>query len=63
MNSITGKMDEQAGFDANFNMLLPILLSDCDSTECKKRQKKLMLVMLSMQEDIYKLIRSENILI
>ena len=61
MNSISGKLNEQADFDANFNMLLPILLSDCDSTECKKRQKKLMLVMLSMQEYIFKLSPSEAI--
>ena len=61
MNSITGKLNEQVGFDANFNMLLPILLSDCDSTDCKKRQKKLMLVMLSMQEDIFKFCSSETI--
>ena len=41
MNSMTGGLSSQSGFDSNFNMLLPILMKDCDDSDadCEKIQK------------------------
>ena len=54
MNSMTGGMSSQAGFDNNFNMLLPILLNDCDESDadCKKKQKNMMVMMMAMQSQV-----------
>ena len=44
MNSMTGGLNEQQGFDNNFNMLLPLLLDECASGDaaCEKKQKNMM---------------------
>ena len=51
MNSMTAGIDTQEGFDSNFNMLLPLLLSDCadSDVDCKKKQKNMMVMMMAMQ--------------
>ena len=43
MNSMTGGLKSQSGFDSNFNMILPLLLKDCADTDadCKKKQKNI----------------------
>ena len=51
MNSLSGADKTQQGFDNSFNMLLPLLLSDCEDDACKKEQKNLMIVMMSMQSN------------
>ena len=58
MNSMTGGLSSQAGFDSNFNMLLPILMKDCDDLDddCKKNQKNMMVMMMTMQSQV-KIIR------
>ena len=56
MNSMTGGMSTQAGFDSNLNMLLPILMKDCADTDadCKKKQKNMMVMMMTMQSQVTK---------
>jgi len=51
LSSMTGGMETQQGFDNNFNMMLPMLLSECDGDdeECEKKQKNMMVMMMSMQ--------------
>ena len=54
MNSMTGGMNSQAGFDSNFNMLLPLLINDCEDSDadCKKKQKNMMVMMMTMQSQV-----------
>ena len=54
MNSMTGGLNSQSGFDSNFNMLLPLLMSDCADTDadCKKKQKNMMVMMMTMQSQV-----------
>ena len=54
MNSMTGGLNSQSGFDSNFNMLLPLLMKDCASTDadCKKKQKNMMVMMMTMQSQV-----------
>ena len=54
MNSMTGGLNSQSGFDSNFNMLLPILMKDCDDADadCKKNQKNMMVMMMTMQSQV-----------
>ena len=54
MNSMTGGLNSQSGFDSNFNMLLPILMKDCDDSDddCKKNQKNMMVMMMTMQSQV-----------
>ena len=54
MNSMTGGMSSQSGFDNNFNMLLPLLINDCDDNDadCKKKQKHMMVLMMTMQSQV-----------
>ena len=54
MNSMTGRMGSQTGFDSNFNMLLPLLMSDCadSDADCKKKQKNMMVMMMAMQSQV-----------
>ena len=54
MNSMTGGLNSQSGFDSNFNMLLPILMKDCDAADadCKKNQKNMMVMMMTMQSQV-----------
>ena len=54
MNSMTGGLGSQSGFDSNFNMLLPLLMSDCadSDADCKKKQKNMMVMMMAMQSQV-----------
>ena len=54
MNSMTGGLNSQSGFDSNFNMLLPLLMKDCAATDadCKKKQKNMMVMMMTMQSQV-----------
>ena len=54
MNSMTGGLNSQSGFDSNFNMLLPLLMKDCDDADadCKKNQKNMMVMMMTMQSQV-----------
>ena len=54
MNSMTGGLNSQSGFDSNFNMLLPLLMSDCadSDADCKKKQKNMMVMMMAMQSQV-----------
>ena len=54
MNSMTGGLNSQSGFDSNFNMLLPLLMKDCADTDadCKKKQKNMMVMMMTMQSQV-----------
>ena len=55
LNSLTGGLSTQTGFDSNFNMILPILMKDCDDSDadCKKKQKNMMVMMMAMQSQVY----------
>ena len=61
MNSMTGGLNSQSGFDSNFNMLLPILMKDCDDSDadCKKNQKNMMVMMMTMQSQVRKIKHSK----
>ena len=50
MNSMTGGLNSQSGFDNSFNMLLPMLMKDCGDTDadCKKKQQNMMVMMMTM---------------
>ena len=65
MNSMSGGLDSQSGFDANFNLLLPLLIYDCadSDTDCKKKQKNLMVVMMAMQSQVEYFSKYNNLLI
>ena len=54
MNSMTGGLNSQSGFDSNFNILLPLLMSDCadNDADCKKKQKNMMVMMMAMQSQV-----------
>ena len=54
LSSMTGGMESQQGFDNNFNMMLPMLLNDCedDDDECAKKQQNMMIMMMSMQSQV-----------
>ena len=56
MNSMSGGMKSQAGFDSNFNLLLPLLIKDCadSDTDCKKKQKNMLVMMMTMQSQVRK---------
>ena len=62
LNSMTGGMSTQTGFDSNFNMLLPILMKDCDDADadCKKKQKNMMVMMMAMQSQVILSTRTLN---
>ena len=55
LNSLSGSLSTQTGFDSNFNMILPILMKDCDDSDadCKKKQKNMMVMMMAMQSQVY----------
>ena len=54
LNSMSGGLNSQSGFDSNFNMLLPLLMSDCadSDADCKKKQKNMMVMMMAMQSQV-----------
>ena len=54
MNSMTGGLNSQSAFDSNFNMLMPLLMSDCANSDadCKKKQKNMMVMMMTMQSQV-----------
>ena len=54
MNSMSGGLKSQAGFDSNFNLLLPLLIKDCaaSDTDCKKKQKNMLVMMMVMQSQV-----------
>ena len=57
LNSMTGGLRTEIGFDSNFNLLLPLLMSDNCSTnnsECEKMQKNLMIMMMALQSTVRK---------
>ena len=57
LNSMTGGLRTESGFDSNFNLLLPLLMSDNCSTnnsECEKMQKNLMVMMMALQSTVRK---------
>ena len=56
MNSMSGGLKSQAGFDSNFNLLLPLLIKDCaaSDTDCKKKQKNMLVMMMAMQSQVSK---------
>ena len=51
MNSMTGGMNTQGGFDNGFNMMMPLLMKTCSAGDeaCEKKKKNLMVVMMAMQ--------------
>ena len=55
LNSLTGGLSTETGFDSNFNMILPILMKDCDDSDadCKKKQKNMMVMMMVLQSQVY----------
>ena len=54
MNSMSGGLNSQSGFDSNFNLLLPLIISDCvdSDVECKKKHKNMMVLMMAMQSQV-----------
>ena len=51
MNSMMGGLNSESGFDNNFNMIFPLLMQKkCDGdSACEKKQKNLMIMMMSIQ--------------
>ena len=53
MNSMTGGLNEQEGFDSNFNLLLPLALEECAANDavCEKKNKDMMILLMAMQSN------------
>jgi hypothetical protein len=51
LNSMTGGMKTEEGFANNFNLLLPLVMQECENNDvtCEKKQKNLMVMMMAMQ--------------
>ena len=46
---MTGETSDAQGFNNNFNMMLPMIMRECNDQACEKQKRDIMTVMISMQ--------------
>ena len=52
MSMMTGETQNAQGFNNNFNMLLPLVMRDCNDDACEKQKRDLMTVLIAMQSNV-----------
>ena len=51
MSMMTGETNNAQGFSNSFNMLLPLVMRDCNDDACEKQKRDLMTVLIAMQSN------------
>ncbi|CAG5106437.1 Oidioi.mRNA.OKI2018_I69.chr1.g2843.t1.cds [Oikopleura dioica] len=51
MSMMSGGSHDQQGFNNNFNMMLPLIMRDCNDAACEKQKLDIMTVMIAMQSN------------
>ena len=52
MSMMSGGSHDQQGFNNNFNMMLPLVMRDCNDAACEKQKLDIMTVMIAMQSNV-----------
>ena len=52
MSMMTSDAEDVNAFNNNFNMLLPLVMRDCNDDACEKQKRDLMTVMIAMQANV-----------
>ena len=61
MSMMSGGLQDQQGFNNNFNMMLPLVMRDCNDPGCEIQKRDIMTVMIAMQANVRK-IKSRNVI-